>query len=88
MVCVPVHDSIGVVRPCLSLQHFREPLAFGVGVVPEVQEEKHENQAVQADDVDKDGELVIAVLDEEILGDVSGHHSKLDLRRTNKVVNL
>lgn len=73
-----------MVCPCLSLQNFRQPLAFGVGVVPEVEEEEQENQAIQANDVDKDGELVIAVLHEEILGDVSGHHNKLDLRREKK----
>lgn len=54
-------------------------------MVPKVEEEKQENQAVQPNDVDKDGELVLAVLDEEILGDVSGHHNKLDLRRNKQI---
>lgn len=67
-----------MVCPCLSLQHFRQPLALGVGVVPEVEKEEQENQAIQANDVDKDGELVGAVLHEEILGDVAGYHDKLD----------
>jgi len=79
VVGVSIHDSVGVVRPRLILQHFRQPLALGVGVVVEVEEEKQENQAVQADDVDKDGKLVWAVLHEEVLGDVAGHHNKLDL---------
>lgn len=79
MIGASIHDTIGVVSPRLSLQHFRQPLALGVGVVPEVEEEKQENQAVQANDVDEDGELVGAVLHEEVLRDVSGHHNKLDL---------
>lgn len=79
MVGVSIHDTVTVVCPCLSLQYFRQPLAFGVGVVPKVEEEEQENQAVQANDVDKDGELVGAVLHEEILGDVACHHYKLDL---------
>lgn len=78
MICVPVHDSIGVVCPSLGLEHFGQPLALCVGVIPEVEEEKQENQAVQANDVDEDGELVGAVFDEEILGDVARHHYKLD----------
>lgn len=84
MTGVSIHNSIGVVRPCLSLQHFRQPLAFGVGMVPEVEEEEQENQAVRANDVDKDGELVWAVLNEEILRDVAGYHNKLDLGRNKK----
>lgn len=67
--------------PCLSLQHFRQPLALGVGVVPEVEEEEQENQAIQANDVNEDRELVWAVLHEEILGDVAGHRDKLNLER-------
>lgn len=77
---VAVHHAVGVVCPRLRLQHFGQPLSLGVGVVPEVEEEEQENQAVQADDVDEDRELVGAIRDEEILGDVAGHHHKLDLR--------
>lgn len=76
---VSIHNSVGVVCPCLSLQHFRQPLALSVGVVPEVEEEEQENQAIETNDVDEDGELVWAVLHEEILGDVAGYHNKLDL---------
>lgn len=72
------HDSVGVVRPCLGLQHFGQPLASGVGVVVEVEKEEQENHAVGTDDVDKDGELVWAVIQEEILADVGGDHDKLD----------
>lgn len=81
VICGSIHDSVGVERPSLSLQHLRQPFALGVGVVPEVEKEKQEDQAVQADDIDKDGELVGTVLHEEILGDVGGHHRKLDLWR-------
>lgn len=79
MIGISIHNSISVVCPCLSLQHFGQPLALGVGVVPEVEEEEQENQAIQGDDVDEDGELVGTVLHEKILADVGGHHNKLDL---------
>lgn len=81
VIGVSIHNAVGVVRPRLSLQHFRQPLAFGVGVVPEIEKEEQENQPVQADDVDEDGELVGAVLHEEVLGDVAGHQNELDLGR-------
>lgn len=84
MTGISIHHTVGVVCPCLSLQYFGQPLAFGVGVVPEVEEEEQENQAIQADDVDEDRELVGAVLHEEILGDVGGHHNKLDLGSKEK----
>lgn len=80
MIGISIHDAVGVVRPCLSLKDLWQSLALGVGMVPEVEEEKQENQAVQADDVDEDWELVLAVLYEEILGDVAGHHNKLNLQ--------
>lgn len=76
---IPIHDTVGVVRPCPCLQHFGQPFPLGVGVVPEVEEKEQENQAVQGDDVDEDGKLVVAIGNEEILGDVAGHHHKLDL---------
>lgn len=79
MIGVPIHDPVCMVWPCLGLQHLRQPLALRVGVVPEVEEEQQENQAVQEDNVNEDGELVGAVLQVEILGDVAGHHDKLDL---------
>lgn len=78
MIGVSIHDAVGVVCPCLNLQYFRQPLAFGVGVVPEVEEETQENQAIEADDVDEDWELVGAILHEEILANMAGHHDKLD----------
>lgn len=79
MAGIPIHNSVGVVWPGLCLQYFRQPLALGVGVVPEVKEKEQENQAIQADDVDEDRKLVGAILHEEILADVGGHHNKLDL---------
>lgn len=75
---IPVTRSIGSV-----LQDLGETLALGVGVVPEVDEEEEEEQAVQADDVDENGEPVGAVLHEEVLADVRGHQHKLDLRHEN-----
>lgn len=81
---IPIHDAVGVVRPRLRLEHFGKPFSLGVGVVPEVEEKEQENQAVQANDVYEDGELVGAVRNEEILGDVAGHHNKLDLGGSNR----
>lgn len=88
MIGVSIHDAVGVVCPCLNLQYFRQPLAFGVGVVPEVEEETQENQAIEADDVDEDWELVGAILHEEILANMAGHHDKLDLGAEEKKVNF
>lgn len=79
MTGVSIHKPVTVVFPFLILQYLWQPLPLGVGVVPEVKKEKQENQAVRGDDVNKDGELVVAVLHEEILGDVAGHDYKLDL---------
>lgn len=78
MIGIPINNAIGVVCPCLCLQNFRKPLALCVGVVPEVKEEEEEDQTVEGDDVDEDRKLIGAIL-EEILGDVGGHHYKLDL---------
>lgn len=79
MIGIPIYHSIGVVCPCLCLQNFRKPLALCVSVVPEVKEEEEEDQTIEADDVDEDRKLIGAILHEEILGDVGGHHHKLDL---------
>lgn len=88
MIGVPINNSIGVVCPRLGLQHFRKPLALGVSVVPEVQEEEKEDQTVEANDVDEDGKLIGAILYEEILGDVGGHQHELDLNKTENKVTL
>lgn len=53
-------------------------------MVPEVKEEEEEDQTVEGNDVEEDGELIGAILYEEILGDVGGHHHKLDLARNRK----
>lgn len=74
------------VGPSFGLKDLGQPLALGVGVVPEVEEEEEEDQAIEANDVDEDGELVGTVLHEEILPDVGGHHHKLDLRTDRKVI--
>lgn len=79
MIGIPIYHSIGVVCPCLCLQNFRKPLALCVSVVPEVKEEEEEDQTIEADNVDEDRKLIGAILHEEILGDVGGHHHKLDL---------
>lgn len=88
LVGVAIHYSIGVVCPSLDLEDLGQPLAFGVSMVPEVQEEEEEDQAVAADDVDEDGELVGAVLDEEVLPDMGGHHCKLDLHEEEQKIDM
>ena len=79
MVGIAIHNSIGMVFPGLVLQRLGKPLALGVGMIPEVEEEEQEDQTVGTDDVDEDRKLIVAVLYKEVLGDVSGHHHKLDL---------
>lgn len=79
MIGIAVNNSIGVVCPCLCLQNFWKPLPLCVSVVPEVNEEAEEDQTIEGDDVDEDRKLIGAILDEEILGDVRGHHDELDL---------
>lgn len=56
-----------------------QTLAFGVRLVPEVGEEYEEDDAVNPDEVDEDGELVIAGGHEVVLGDVDGDDHKLQL---------
>lgn len=51
-------------------------------MVPEVKEEEQEDQTIEANDVDEDGKPISAILYEEILGDVGGHHDELDLGMT------
>ena len=81
VIGVAVHDAVGVVSPGLVLHGLGEPLALGVGMVPEVQEQQQEDESVEANDVDEDRKLVGAVLQKEILPDVCGHHHKLYLKR-------
>lgn len=56
-----------------------QTLAFGVRLVPEVGEERKEDDAVNPDEVDEDRELVIAGGHEVVLGNVDGDDHKLQL---------
>lgn len=71
---------LGPMQPVSILQPFGKPFPFGVGVIPEVQEQQEEHQAIQTNDVDKDWELVWTVLQEEVLANVTSHHHKLNLQ--------
>lgn len=70
LIFVMMHSVSIAVRP-FALQHFGKPLALGVGMVPEVEEEQQKHCAIEGDNVHKDGKLVAAVLQEEILTNVA-----------------
>ncbi|KAI1236746.1 hypothetical protein IHE44_0014999, partial [Lamprotornis superbus] len=71
-------DAATVVLGCL-LSHPGQPFALGVGLVPKVGEEDEEDGPINPDKVNEDGELVLAVGHEVILGDVDGDNHKLCL---------
>lgn len=71
-------DAATIVLGCL-LSHPGQPFALGVGLVPEVGEEDEEDGPIYPDKVNEDGELVLAVGHEVILGDVDGDNHKLRL---------
>lgn len=58
----------------------REPLSLYVGLNPEVGEEEEEEHAIHPNEVDPEGNLVVALLHEVVLGDVNGHQNKLRLQ--------
>lgn len=62
---------------CL-LQDFRKTFAFCVCMVPEIEEEEEENDAVQSNDVHEQRKGVRTVFHEEVLADVNGYEDKLD----------
>lgn len=72
-------DAATVVLCCL-LSHSRQPFALGVGLVPKVGEQDEEDGPINPDEVDEDGELVLAAGHEIILGDVDGDNHKLCLK--------
>lgn len=55
-----------------------QPLSLHVCLVPEVGEEHKEEGAIHPDEVDEQGYLVVTAVHEVILGDVEGHHHKLN----------
>lgn len=71
-------DAATIVLGCL-LSHSGQPFALGVGLVPEVGEEDEEDGPINPDEVDEDGELVLAAGHEVILGDVDGDNHELCL---------
>lgn len=71
-------DAATVVLGCL-LSHPGQPFTLGVGLVPKVGEEDEEDGPINPDEVDEDGELVLAAGHEVILGDVDGDNHKLCL---------
>lgn len=58
---------------------FRQPLALHVSLDPEIGEQEEEEGSVNPDEVDDDGELVVAAVHEVILGSMEGNQHKLDL---------
>lgn len=56
-----------------------QPLAFHIGLVPEVREEDEEEGAIHPDEVEDHGHLVITAGHEVILCSMKGHQHKLHL---------
>lgn len=77
-------DPIGMVNPIAILEslaflrNLGQPLSLCVCVVPEVEEENQEDQSVETNNVEKNRELVGAVLHEDELTNVDSHHHKLN----------
>lgn len=90
VVCVPVlhvlpighHADVLASRAVLpeSLPCGREPLALDVGLYPKVGEEEEEEDAVHPNEVDPEGNLVVALFHEVVLANVNGDHNKLGLK--------
>lgn len=53
-------------------------------MVPEVEEEEEEDDAIQSNEVDEDGVRVRTVFHEVVLANMTGYQDKLDLRRKYK----
>lgn len=74
---------------CSILKDFGQPLTPSVCMVVKIEEKNQEYQPIQPNDVKEHWELVGAVLHEEKLANMSGHHHKLNLKGTknnNKLV--
>ncbi len=56
-------------------------------MVPEVEEEDEEDDAIQSNDVDEYGVQVRTVFHEEILANMTSYDAKLDLRRESTSKN-
>lgn len=72
-----MHIIVVLCHGCISLA-LGKPLAFRVGVVPEVEEEDEEDEAVESNDVDEYGILERTVFHEEVLANMTGYNDKLD----------
>lgn len=64
---------------------FWQPLTLHVSLDPEVGEEHKEEGSIHPDEVDDNGELVIAGVHEVILGSVKRYEDKLDLLGGNQI---
>lgn len=78
-------DAVVVLDLVCTPENFGKPLALGVCVIPEVEEQEEKDQAVEADDVNEDGVLIGAILHEEVLTNVSGDDHKLRLYTQSEV---
>lgn len=74
-------DSRAILTRRASL--FGQPLALHVSLDPEVREEHEEEGSINPDEVAKDGVLVVAAVQEIILGSVEGNKDELDLSGGN-----
>lgn len=67
---------------CSILKDLGQPLTLSVCMVVKIKEKNQEYEPIQPDDVEEHRELVGALLHEEELANMSGHHQKLNLKET------
>lgn len=68
--CLSVGLDFGSTWSSILLKYTRQPLAFGIRVIPEIGEEQEEDSTIHPDQVDDDRVLVVTAGHEVILGDV------------------
>lgn len=76
------HHSVGVTDGAVLLRlvlHDGEPVALDVGLHPKVGEEEEEEDSVNPDEVNPQGNLVVALLHEVVLADMNGNQNELRL---------
>lgn len=74
-------STVAILESLAVLRNLGQPLSLCVCVVPEVEEENQEDQSVETNNVEKNRELVGAVLHEDELANVDSHHHKLNLEK-------
>lgn len=85
LILFAVGDAVVVLDLVCTPDSFGKPLALGVCVIPEVEEQEKKDHAVDGDDVNEDRVLIGAILHEEVLTNVSGDDHKLRLYTQDEI---